>query len=105
MLPNTKCFKSLPTVHCFASNKVHSLTFFTFSGVKRTPSEMKEGNVNLEKGISPYQTLEITYTEENLDKLIKLCSYNILNSKDFILQAIQNAIQKKQHSGPRNDKL
>lgn len=65
---------------------------------------MKEGKVNLEKGTSPYQTLEITYTEELLDKLINLCSYNVLNSKDFIFQAIQNAIQKKRHSGPRNAK-
>ncbi|KAM3856941.1 cytosolic phospholipase A2 beta-like [Vipera latastei] len=95
--PNAPIVLCFPLVCC---------TFREYSapGVKRTPSEMKEGNVNLEKGISPYQTLEITYTEENLDKLIKLCSYNILNSKDFILQAIQNAIQKKRYSGPRNDK-
>ncbi|XP_032069370.1 cytosolic phospholipase A2 beta-like [Thamnophis elegans] len=92
-----------PIVLCFP---LICRTFKEFSapGVKRSPSEMKEGKVNLEKGASPYQTLEITYTEENLDKLINLCSYNILYSKDFIFQAIQSAIQKKQHSGSRNDK-
>ncbi|XP_039179860.1 cytosolic phospholipase A2 beta-like [Crotalus tigris] len=94
---------SAPIVLCFP---LVCCTFIEYSapGVKRTPSEMKEGKVNLEKGTSPYQTLEITYTEEILDKLINLCSYNVLNSKDFIFQAIQNAIQKKRHSGPRNAK-
>ncbi|XP_029139964.1 cytosolic phospholipase A2 beta-like [Protobothrops mucrosquamatus] len=95
--PNAPIVLCFPLVCC---------TFKEYSapGVKRTPSEMKEGKVNLEKGTSPYQTLEITYTEELLDKLINLCSYNVLNSKDFIFQAIQNAIQKKRHSGPRNAK-
>ncbi|KAK9409729.1 cytosolic phospholipase A2 beta-like [Crotalus adamanteus] len=94
---------SAPIVLCFP---LVCCTFIEYSapGVKRTPSEMKEGKVNLEKGTSPYQTLEITYTEEILDKLINLCSYNVLNSKNFIFQAIQNAIQKKRHSGPRNAK-
>ncbi|XP_070596834.1 cytosolic phospholipase A2 beta-like [Erythrolamprus reginae] len=74
-------------------------TFKEYSapGVKRSPSEMQEGKVILEKDTSPYQTLEINYSEENLDKLINLCSYNVLYSKDFILQAIQSAMQKKRH--------
>ncbi|KAG8126138.1 hypothetical protein E2320_021294, partial [Naja naja] len=81
-------------------------TFKEYSapGVKRTPSEMQEGNINLEKDVSPYQTLKVTYTEEDLDKLINLCSYNILYSKDFIFQAIQSAMQKKQQDQSRNDK-
>ncbi|XP_026559822.1 cytosolic phospholipase A2 beta-like [Pseudonaja textilis] len=92
-----------PIVLCFP---LICSTFKEYSapGVKRTPSEMQDGNVNLKKDISPYQTLEITYTEENLDKLINLCSYNILNSKDFIFQAIQSAMQKKRQDGSRNDK-
>uniref|UniRef100_A0A670Y4M8 Phospholipase A2 n=1 Tax=Pseudonaja textilis TaxID=8673 RepID=A0A670Y4M8_PSETE len=91
-----------PIVLCFP---LICSTFKEYSapGVKRTPSEMQDGNVNLKKDISPYQTLEITYTEENLDKLINLCSYNILNSKDFIFQAIQSAMQKNTAPRARND--
>lgn len=65
---------------------------------------MQEGKVNLEEDDSPYQTLAINYTEKNLDKLMHLCTYNILYSKDIIYQAIQSALQKKRHGGSRNDK-
>ncbi|XP_034967956.2 cytosolic phospholipase A2 beta [Zootoca vivipara] len=65
-------------------------------GVKRTPSEMSGGEVNLGKD-SPYKTFHLTYSEEDFDKLLNLCTYNILCSEDHILQAIQHAIQKKKN--------
>ncbi|XP_061467329.1 cytosolic phospholipase A2 beta-like isoform X2 [Rhineura floridana] len=65
-------------------------------GVKRIPSEMNGGEVNLSDD-SPYKTMHLTYTEEDFDKLLSLCTYNILCSKDHILQAFQCAIQKKQN--------
>ncbi|XP_034274551.1 cytosolic phospholipase A2 beta-like [Pantherophis guttatus] len=92
-----------PIVICFPL-VCHTFQEYSAPGVKRTPSEMQEGKVNLEEEVSPYQTLDINYTEENLDKLIHLCSYNILYSKDIIFQTIQSALQKKRHGGSRNDK-
>ncbi|CAI5763947.1 cytosolic phospholipase A2 beta-like [Podarcis lilfordi] len=65
-------------------------------GVKRTPSEMRGCEVNLGKD-SPYKTIHLTYSEEDFDKLLNLCTYNILCSEDHILQAIQRAIQKKKN--------
>ncbi|XP_058018009.1 cytosolic phospholipase A2 beta-like [Ahaetulla prasina] len=92
-----------PIVVCFPL-VCHTFKEYSAPGVKRTPSEMQEGEVNLEEDVSPYQTLEINYSKENLDKLIHLCSYNVLYSKDVIFQAIQSAMQKKRHGGSRNDK-
>ncbi|XP_062974525.1 cytosolic phospholipase A2 beta-like [Elgaria multicarinata webbii] len=66
-------------------------------GVKRTPSEMGGGEVDVNKDSSPYTTIHVTYTEENFDKLLNLSTYNILCSKDFIFKAIQSAIQKRQN--------
>ncbi|KAJ7344806.1 hypothetical protein JRQ81_000756, partial [Phrynocephalus forsythii] len=71
-------------------------------GVKRSPSEMKEGEVDLDRKTSPYTTIHITYSEDNFDKLLNLSTYNILCSKDCIFQAIQCAMEKKQNTWPRN---
>uniref|UniRef100_A0A670HVF7 Phospholipase A2 n=1 Tax=Podarcis muralis TaxID=64176 RepID=A0A670HVF7_PODMU len=65
-------------------------------GVKRTPPEMSGCEVNLGKD-SPYKTIHLTYSEEDFDRLLNLCTYNILCSEDHILQAIQHAIQKKKN--------
>ncbi|XP_066470429.1 cytosolic phospholipase A2 beta-like [Tiliqua scincoides] len=70
---------------------------YTAPGVKRTPSEMSGGEVNLHPIYSPYQTLHVTYSEENFDKLLNLSTYNILCSKDKILHALQYALQKRQN--------
>ncbi|XP_007437767.1 cytosolic phospholipase A2 beta-like [Python bivittatus] len=92
-----------PILLCFP---LVSCTFKEYSapGVKRPLSERNEGELNLDKDASPYKTTHVTYSEEDLEKLLNLCHYNILYSKDFILQAIQRAIQKKRHSWSRNDK-
>uniref|UniRef100_A0A8C3S1V8 Phospholipase A2 n=1 Tax=Chelydra serpentina TaxID=8475 RepID=A0A8C3S1V8_CHESE len=61
-------------------------------GVKRSPLEMKDGDINLTKSNSPYYFTKIMYSAEDFDKLVNLSSYNILNNKDLILQSIQRAI-------------
>ncbi|NXX46338.1 PA24E phospholipase, partial [Tricholaema leucomelas] len=63
--------------------------------VKRGPSEMEQGRVDVSNCVGPYSTALLTYSEENFNKLLNLCSYNILNNKHLILQALQIAVQRK----------
>ncbi|NXA24073.1 PA24E phospholipase, partial [Ibidorhyncha struthersii] len=63
--------------------------------VERSPTEMEQGRVDVSNSIAPYGTGLLTYTEENFNKLLNLCSYNILNNKHLILQALQTAVERK----------
>ncbi|NWY49254.1 PA24E phospholipase, partial [Chionis minor] len=63
--------------------------------VERSPAEMEQGRVDVSNSIAPYGTGLLTYTEENFNKLLNLCSYNILNNKHFILQALRTAVERK----------
>ncbi|NXR90587.1 PA24E phospholipase, partial [Hypocryptadius cinnamomeus] len=63
--------------------------------VERSPAEMEQGRVDVSNCAAPYGTGLLTYTEENFNKLLDLCSYNILNNKHLILQALQTAVQRK----------
>uniref|UniRef100_A0A670Y4K0 Phospholipase A2 n=1 Tax=Pseudonaja textilis TaxID=8673 RepID=A0A670Y4K0_PSETE len=64
-------------------------------GMKRGPTEMKQGEVDVTSLCSPYEIKNFQYTKENFDKLIELTSYNIQNNKNLILQALQRAIERK----------
>ncbi|XP_036041018.1 cytosolic phospholipase A2 epsilon isoform X1 [Onychomys torridus] len=64
-------------------------------GVERSPEELELGQLNIYGAKSPYATKELTYTEANFDKLVKLSEYNILNNKDMLMQAIRLAVEKK----------
>ncbi|XP_026520114.1 cytosolic phospholipase A2 epsilon-like [Notechis scutatus] len=64
-------------------------------GVKRGPTEMKQGEVDVTSPCSPYEIQNFQYTKENFDKLIELTSYNIQNNKNSILQALQRAIERE----------
>uniref|UniRef100_A0A8C0ELK0 Phospholipase A2 n=1 Tax=Bubo bubo TaxID=30461 RepID=A0A8C0ELK0_BUBBB len=63
--------------------------------VERSPAEMEQGRVDVSNCIAPYGTGLLTYTEENFNKLLNLCSYNILNNKHLILQALRTAVERK----------
>ncbi|NXS46016.1 PA24E phospholipase, partial [Balaeniceps rex] len=63
--------------------------------VERSPTEMEQGRVDVSNCIGPYSTGLLTYTEENFNKLLNLCSYNILNNKHLILQALRTAVERK----------
>nr|XP_016847703.1 PREDICTED: cytosolic phospholipase A2 epsilon [Anolis carolinensis] len=64
-------------------------------GVERSPSEMKQGQVDVSSPQSPYGLQCFQYTEEDFDKLVELTSYNIQNNKYLILQSLQRAIERK----------
>lgn len=55
------------------------------------------GEVKLTQEDSPYGTEHVTYTAEDFDKLLNLATYNILCSKEFILQSIEKAVLKRQN--------
>ncbi|NXK77286.1 PA24E phospholipase, partial [Amazona guildingii] len=63
--------------------------------VERSPSEMEEGRVDVSNCIAPYGTGLLTYSEENFNKFLNLCIYNILNNKHLILQALRTAVERK----------
>ncbi|NXO01781.1 PA24E phospholipase, partial [Rhinopomastus cyanomelas] len=63
--------------------------------VERSPTEMEQGRVDVSSCAGPFATGLLTYTEENFNKLLNLCSYNILNNKRLILQALQTAVERK----------
>ncbi|NWI72209.1 PA24E phospholipase, partial [Dryoscopus gambensis] len=63
--------------------------------VERGPSEMEQGRVDVSNCATPYGTGLLTYTEENFNKLLNLCNYNILNNKHLILQALRTAVERK----------
>ncbi|NXF07280.1 PA24E phospholipase, partial [Smithornis capensis] len=63
--------------------------------VERSPTEMEQGRVDVSNCFAPYGTGLLTYTEENFNKLLNLCCYNILNNKHLILQALRTAVQRK----------
>ncbi|PKU38609.1 cytosolic phospholipase a2 epsilon-like [Limosa lapponica baueri] len=67
-------------------------------GVKRSPSEMAEGDVDVANTCGPYYINNLSYSEEDFDKLVNLSYYNVQNNKDLILQALRTATErKKQH--------
>ncbi|KFV66208.1 Cytosolic phospholipase A2 beta, partial [Dryobates pubescens] len=67
-------------------------------GVRRSHSEMEEGQVNLENNCSPYYLIRLIYSSENFDKLVNLSKYNILNNRELLLQAIRSAVERKRSS-------
>ncbi|KAM6205313.1 cytosolic phospholipase A2 epsilon-like [Sarcoramphus papa] len=77
--------------------------------VERSPTEMEQGRVDVSNCIGPYGTGLLTYTEENFNKLLNLCSYNILNNKRLILQALRTAVERKKRfkncSSPQSSKF
>lgn len=63
--------------------------------MERSPEELELGQLNIYGPKSPYATKELTYTEGNFDKLVKLSEYNVLNNKDTLMQALRLAVEKK----------
>eukprot|EP00076_Gallus_gallus_P021537 XP_015142601.1 cytosolic phospholipase A2 epsilon [Gallus gallus] len=64
-------------------------------GVRRSPSEMAEGDVDVANSCGPYYINNLSYSEEDFDKLVNLSYYNVQNNKDLILQALRAAVERK----------
>ncbi|XP_027725709.1 cytosolic phospholipase A2 beta isoform X2 [Vombatus ursinus] len=64
-------------------------------GVQRKPEELAAGEVNLTSSGSPYHYTKVTYSEEDVDKLLSLTRYNICNNREQLLQALGEAVQRR----------
>ncbi|XP_041920742.1 cytosolic phospholipase A2 zeta [Alosa sapidissima] len=81
-----------------------NLTFRKFKapGVKREGvDELKQGEIDVITGDSPYHTMNLAYQPEDFQKLMDLSSYNVLNNSDILLSALRRALQRK---NPRRQK-
>ncbi|XP_070613625.1 cytosolic phospholipase A2 epsilon isoform X3 [Erythrolamprus reginae] len=74
-------------------------TFRSFEapGVQRSSTNMEEGNVDVSGFFSPFGTREVSFSEDNFDKLVKLTEYNILNNENKIIEAFHAAVQRKKY--------
>ncbi|XP_049754945.1 cytosolic phospholipase A2 delta [Elephas maximus indicus] len=84
--PETPVLLYFPLVN--ASFKDHSAP-----GVQRSSAELQTGQVDLTRATSPYSTFNMTYKEEDFDRLLHLSDYNVRNSQDTILQALRMALK------------
>ncbi|XP_012661766.1 cytosolic phospholipase A2 delta [Otolemur garnettii] len=73
-----------------ASFKDHSAP-----GVPRSSSELQAGQVDLTEATSPYTLFNMTYKEEDFDRLLQLSDYNMRSSQDAILQALRTALKHR----------
>ncbi|XP_006883281.1 PREDICTED: cytosolic phospholipase A2 delta [Elephantulus edwardii] len=62
-------------------------------GVRRSPAELQAGHLDLSEATSPYSFFNMTYKEEDFDRLLRLSDYNVRNSQDAILQALRMALK------------
>ncbi|KAK9409739.1 cytosolic phospholipase A2 epsilon-like [Crotalus adamanteus] len=66
-------------------------------GVERSSTNMEEGNVDISSVFSPFGTREVSFSEDNFDKLVKLTEYNILNNESKIIEAFRAAVHRKKN--------
>ncbi|XP_040824960.1 cytosolic phospholipase A2 beta-like isoform X1 [Ochotona curzoniae] len=70
-------------------------------GVRRTPEEAAAGEVNLSPSDSPYHYTQVTYSEEDADKLLRLTHYNVCNNREQLLDTLRQAVQRRQQRRPQ----
>lgn len=71
------------------------------TGVRRTPEEAAAGEVNLSPSDSPYHYTQVTYSEEDADKLLRLTHYNVCNNREQLLDTLRQAVQRRQQRRPQ----
>ncbi|XP_062974521.1 cytosolic phospholipase A2 epsilon-like [Elgaria multicarinata webbii] len=64
-------------------------------GVERSPTNMEEGNIDVSSSHSPFSTRQVSFSEENFDRLVKLAEYNILNNENKIVEALHLAVERR----------
>ncbi|KAB0395439.1 hypothetical protein E2I00_005242, partial [Balaenoptera physalus] len=86
--PDAPVLLHFPLVN--ASFKDHSAP-----GVQRSPAELPAGQVDLTGVTSPYSMFNMTYKEEDFDRLLQLSDYNVRNSQGTILQALRTSLRHR----------
>lgn len=51
--------------------------------------------MNLSASDSPYHYSKVTYSLEDVDKLLHLTQYNICNNQERLLEALREAVQRR----------
>ncbi|XP_032476256.1 cytosolic phospholipase A2 beta isoform X2 [Phocoena sinus] len=68
---------------------------YSAPGVRRTAEAQEAGEVNLSSSDSPYHYLKVTYSREDMDKLLRLTHYNICNNREQLLEALREAVRRR----------
>lgn len=55
--------------------------------------------MNLSSTDSPYHYSKMTYSQEDVDKLLHLTHYNISNNREQLLVALREAVQRRRQRG------
>ncbi|XP_063563760.1 cytosolic phospholipase A2 beta-like [Gorilla gorilla gorilla] len=73
---------------------------YSAPGVRRTPEEAAAGEVNLSSSDSPYHYTKVTYSQEDVDKLLHLTHYNVCNNQEQLLEALRQVVQRRRQRRP-----
>lgn len=57
--------------------------------------------MNLSSSNSPYHYSKVTYTQEDVDKLLHLTHYNICNNREQLLGALLEAVRRRRQRRPQ----
>lgn len=66
-----------------------------WAGVRCGPAELSAGQIDLTGVTSPYSMFNMTYKEEDFDRLVQLSDYNVRSSQDTILQALRTILKRR----------
>ncbi|XP_058146051.1 cytosolic phospholipase A2 delta [Dasypus novemcinctus] len=72
---------------------------YSAPGVRRSSAELQAGQVDLTRATSPYSLFNMTYKEEDFDRLLRLSDYNVRHSQAAILQALRSALKPRAPAG------
>ncbi|KAF4084373.1 hypothetical protein AMELA_G00127920 [Ameiurus melas] len=62
---------------------------------RRGKKDLDEGNIDVSSNSSPYNTMNITFQSEDVQRLVDLASYNIVNNREIVQNALKKALNKK----------
>uniref|UniRef100_A0A8C6R2B2 Phospholipase A2 n=1 Tax=Nannospalax galili TaxID=1026970 RepID=A0A8C6R2B2_NANGA len=79
----------------------NSFREYSAPGVPRTQEEKTAGEVNLSSSDSPYHYTKVTYSQEDVDKLLSLTHYNICNNQERLREALYQAVQRRRQRKQR----
>uniref|UniRef100_UPI003AABA0C7 cytosolic phospholipase A2 zeta-like n=1 Tax=Centroberyx gerrardi TaxID=166262 RepID=UPI003AABA0C7 len=69
---------------------------FKAPGVPRVgEAEIKAGEIDVSSSNSPYKTKNLTLLKDDYRALVDLMTYNVLNNKESILEAVRKALERK----------
>ncbi len=62
---------------------------------RETEEEIKAGEVDVSSSNSPYTTKNMTYSKGDYEALVELTTYNVVNNKESIVEALHKALERK----------